>query len=106
MLSATERAALINGLGNGTETRATVLHKIADNAVFHQHEYNAAFVLMQYFGYLRREVDEGGYEFWLNVLNNRTPGNFQGMVCAFITSAEYQDRFGSLHTHSDAECGQ
>jgi hypothetical protein len=73
---------------------------------FRQQEYNAAFVLMQYFGYLRREVDHSGYAFWLDVLNNRTPGNFQGMVCAFVTSAEYRDRFGSIHSHSNAECGQ
>ena len=106
VLTATERAALISGIRNGTETRATVLRKIADNAVFRQQEYNAAFVLMQYFGYLRREVDHSGYDFWLDVLNNRTPGNFRGMVCGFVTSAEYQDRFGSIHSHSNAECGQ
>jgi hypothetical protein len=69
-------------------------------------EYNAAFVLTQYYGYLRRDVDQGGYNFWLDVLNNREPGNFRGMVCAFITSLEYQQRFGAAHSHSDLECGQ
>jgi hypothetical protein len=60
-------------------------------------------VLAQYFNYLRREPDDSGYNFWLNILNNQ-PNNFRGMVCAFITSAEYQDRFGAVRTHSNAEC--
>jgi hypothetical protein len=69
-------------------------------------QYNPAFVLMQYFGYLRRDVDQGGYDFWLDVLNNREPNNYLGMVCAFTTSREYQLRFGSVVTRSDADCGQ
>jgi len=69
-------------------------------------QYNPAFVLMQYFGYLRRNVDQGGYDFWLDVVNNREPNNYHGMVCAFITSTEYQHRFGSVVTRSNADCGQ
>jgi sugar lactone lactonase YvrE len=69
-------------------------------------QYNAAFVLMQYFGYLRRNVDQGGYDFWLDVVNNREPNNYRGMVCSFITSTEYQLRFGSVVTRSDTDCGQ
>ena len=105
VLTPAERDALLGGLKNGSETRATVLRKIADNATLQQKEYNAAFVLMQYFGYLRRDVDQSGYDFWLDVLNHRAPGTFRGMVCAFVTSAEYQDRFGSIHSHTNAECG-
>ncbi len=67
-------------------------------------EYNNAFVLMQYFGYLRRDPEEGGYQFWLNVLNNQQPNNFRGMVCAFLTSAEYQTRFSPVVTKSDQLC--
>jgi Galactose oxidase, central domain/Domain of unknown function (DUF4214) len=69
-------------------------------------QYNPAFVLMQYFGYLRRDVDRDGYDFWLDVVNNREPNNYHGMVCAFITSSEYQLRFGSVLTRSNADCGQ
>ena len=61
---------------------------------------------MRYFGYLPRDADEGGYEFWLDVLNNREPGNYRGMVCAFITSVEYQKRFSSVAAHSNRECSQ
>jgi hypothetical protein len=61
---------------------------------------------MQYFGYLRRDPDPAGYGFWLNVLNNSEPNNYRSMVCAFITSAEYQRRFGPTVTRTSAECGQ
>jgi hypothetical protein len=105
-LTQAERDALVQRLGNGGDTRATALMKIAENQAFRSLEYNAAFVLTQYYGYLRRDVDQGGYNFWLDVLNNREPGNFRGMVCAFITSLEYQQRFGAAHSHSDLECGQ
>jgi Tol biopolymer transport system component len=69
-------------------------------------QYNAAFVLMQYFGYLHRDVDQSGYDFWLDVLNNREPNNYRGMVCSFLTSSEYQLRFGSMVTRTNADCGQ
>ncbi len=69
-------------------------------------QYNPAFLLMQYYGYLRRDIDQGGYGFWLEVVNNREPNNYRAMVCAFITSAEYQLRFGAAVTSSNADCGQ
>ena len=69
-------------------------------------QYNPAFVLMQYFGYLRRNQDQGGYDFWLDVVNNREPNNYRGMVCSFITSTEYQQRFGSAVTRSNADCAR
>jgi hypothetical protein len=69
-------------------------------------QYNSAFVLMQYFGYLHRDVDQSGYDFWLDVVNNREPNNYRGMVCSFLTSSEYQLRFGAIVTRSNADCGQ
>jgi hypothetical protein len=85
--------------------RGSVLRQIVDDTAFKQAEYNNAFVLMQYFGYLRRDPDDAGYKFWLDVLNNRVANNYRGMVCAFITSAEYQDRFSSVRTRNDSVCG-
>jgi hypothetical protein len=73
---------------------------------FKQREYNPAFVLIEYFGYLQRDPDEAGYQFWLDVLNNRVPGNYQAMVCAFITSAEYQHRFSPIATRNNTDCAQ
>ena len=69
-------------------------------------QYNPAFVLMQYFGYLRRDIDQRGYDFWLDVVDNREPNNYPGMVCAFLTSTEYQLRFGTTVTRTDRDCGQ
>ncbi len=101
-----ERDALVNALNAGTETRPRVFRKVLEDERFKRNFFNGAFVLMQYYGYLRREPDQGGYDFWLDVLNSRVPGNYRSMVCAFITSAEYQQRFSPLITRTDAECAQ
>jgi Calx-beta domain/Domain of unknown function (DUF4214) len=100
-----ERERLVNEMFSG-KTRAQVLRDVVEFTEFKQREYNSAFVLTQYFGYLRRDPDDGGYDFWLNVLNNRVPNNYRSMVCAFLTSAEMQNRFSPLRTRTDAECGR
>jgi uncharacterized protein (TIGR03118 family) len=90
------RTSLIAGLNGATETRATVLRKIAEYAFLKDREFNNAFVAMEYFGYLRRDPDTSGYNFWLKKLNE-FGGNFINaeMVKAFISSSEYRQRFGS-----------
>jgi len=97
-------AAYNNGGGTQAQSRARALRKAIDYAEYIAAEYNRAFVLAEYFGYLRREPDEEGYNFWLNVLNNRVPNNYRSMVCAFSNSAEYQDRFSSIRTKTDSIC--
>jgi hypothetical protein len=100
-LSASERNALVAGLNSATETRGTVLRKVADNATFKAREFNPAFVLMQYFGYMRRNPDDppdtdfSGYNFWLAKLNS-FGGDFREaeMVKAFLLATEYRQRFG------------
>ena len=65
-------------------------------------EFNRAFVLMEYFGYLQRNPNDppdanfDGYTFWLNKLNQFN-GDFvkAEMVKAFIASSEYRSRFGT-----------
>ena len=104
-LTSTERNSFVSGLNTGAQDRASVLKTVAENQVFRQREYNAAFVVMQYFGYLRRNPDQNGFNFWLGVLNSQ-PNNFRGMVCSFITSMEYQQRFSPVLTTSNADCGQ
>ena len=99
-LSQAERDALVNGLSGGQETRATVLRKVAEDGDFSAAEFNRAFVLMQYFGYLRRNPNDApdsgfaGFDFWLGKLN-QFGGDFRRaeMVKAFINSTEYRDRF-------------
>jgi hypothetical protein len=62
----------------------------------------AGTVLMQYFGYLRRNpndapeatLDFKGYNFWLNKLNQFNGNYIQAeMVKAFISSSEFRRRF-------------
>lgn len=93
--SSTEHDALIGGLDNQTETRATVLRRVVENQAFREAEFNRAFVLVEYFGYLRRNPDSAGFNFWLNKLNSFN-GDFVAaeMVKAFISSQEYRSRFG------------
>jgi hypothetical protein len=100
-LSQAERDGLVTGLTGGSETRATVLRKIVEDDDFKAQQFDRAFVLMQYIGYLRRSPDAipdtnlDGYNFWLNKLNS-FHGNFvqAEMVKAFIISGEYRNRFG------------
>jgi hypothetical protein len=101
VLSPTERDQLISELNFGTKTRAQVLRAVAEDPDLFAAESNRAFVLVQYFGYLRRnpndpqDTDYTGYDFWLGKLNQFN-GNFVNaeMVKAFILSNEYQGRFG------------
>jgi len=103
-----ERQAFINEFGTATTTvdtaaRARAVRDIAQNGTFDQQELNRAFVLMEYFGYLRRNpydppeatLDYAGYNFWLGKLVQFN-GNYINaeMVKAFILSGEYRHRFG------------
>ena len=111
--SSADRTTVISEFGGATTTadvvaRSRALRDVAENATLNQQEFNPAFVLMQYFGYLRRnpndapDSDYTGYDFWLTKLNNFTqPGDDvlvraqkAEMVKAFIVSAEYRHRFG------------
>jgi glucose/arabinose dehydrogenase len=89
-----ERNALVSSLINRTATRAGVLRQIAEDPRFVRLKFNETFVMMEYFGYLRRDPDDSGYAFWLNKLN-QFGGNFEraDMVKSFIVSGEYRDRF-------------
>jgi hypothetical protein len=97
--------AAYNGGSDLKQSRSAVLQAIANNADYRSATFNRGFVRMEYFGYLRRNVDQSGFDFWVEVLNNRDAGNYRGMVCSFLTSAEYQLRFSSIVTHSNSECG-
>jgi hypothetical protein len=101
----TERTAALNEFGSAgtsrdTAARARVLRRVAENSQFAQKELNAAFVLMQYFGYLRRDPDSApdgnfdGYNFWVNKLD-AFQGNYEQaeMVKGFLASTEYRGRF-------------
>jgi len=103
--SAIDRNAAIGEFGSATDisdavARGKAFRDVAENSSLNNAEQNRAFVLMQYFGYLRRDPNSGpdtdytGYDFWLTKLNQFN-GNFINaeMVKAFITSSEYKTRF-------------
>ena len=92
---------LIRSLDAGIITRAQALRLIAESEYFRAEELNRAFVLMEYFGYLRRNPSDPpdnnltGFNFWLDKLNSFNGDYVRSeMVKAFITSKEYRSRFG------------
>ncbi|HLL16018.1 MAG TPA: Calx-beta domain-containing protein [Pyrinomonadaceae bacterium] len=84
-------AALTGELSANQLTRAQVLRAVADSDEVGAREFNNAFVGMQYYGYLRRKPEPGGYEAWLRVLQS---GDVRTMVGGFVNSQEYRSRFG------------
>ncbi len=99
---AEDRDAAVAAFGSGDAAgRASALRIVAEGAPVNASQFNRAFVLMQYFGYLRRGPDEApdsdfaGFDFWLGKLEE-FDGNYINaeMVKAFLTSLEYQQRFG------------
>jgi hypothetical protein len=109
--TAAQKQALVDGLTNATETRASVLRKVVDGTVvisesnvqfttpygqaFINQENRRLFVYLEYVGYLRRNPDAAGFVFWLGKLNSFNGDPFQAeMVRSFILSPEYRSRFG------------
>ena len=90
-LTSPNRDFWIAALGNGMRTRATVLRDVLESTEVYNRYYNQAFVVMQYFGYLRRDPD-ASYLDWIEVLNSSQ--DFRGMVNGFMNSPEYRARFG------------
>lgn len=109
-----ERDAAINAFGSGDAAgRASSLRNVVESGSVYNKLYNPAFVLMQYFAYLRRNPDNppdnnfDGYNFWLSKLNQFTrPGEDARdesvalarvrraeMIRAFLLSSEYRGRF-------------
>jgi hypothetical protein len=108
VLTLSERSAVINLFGGAANTsnvmaRAQAVRQVADDTDLYNAEFNRAFVLAEYFGYLRRNpndapettLDYTGYDFWVTKLNQFN-GNFidSEMVKAFLSSIEYRQRFG------------
>ena len=103
--SAADRNQAIGEFGGAADisdvaSRGRAVRDVAENTTLFNSEQNRAFVLMQYYGYLRRDPNSGpdtdytGYDFWLTKLNQFN-GDFIGaeMVKAFINATEYQARF-------------
>jgi Calx-beta domain-containing protein/beta-propeller repeat-containing protein/uncharacterized protein DUF4214 len=108
-VSGADKQALVNGLNGATETRASVLHKVVNGTrvisesqtdiittygkAFTDSQTNAAFVQMEYLGYLRRNSDDAGFAFWLGKMNFYGDFIKAEMVKSFLVSPEYLQRF-------------
>jgi len=102
-----ERSLLIGLLDDGSNGRAAVLMRLAADQRIVDAHYNQALVLFQYFTHLRRNPDDASYNAWVDTLKSkplRDPDAARSMVCNFLNSAEYQNRFGMLATHNSREC--
>jgi hypothetical protein len=89
------RDAIINRLNAG-EARASILRDFAEDEKFSAREYNPAFVLMHFFGYLGRNPGEApdhdlrGFNFWVLVLDKTW--DYRAISRAFLNSTEYKER--------------
>jgi len=79
-------------LTSGAKTKAQVLREVTESGEVYQKYYTEAFVIMQYFGYLRRSAD-GSYVNWIETMNS-TGGDYRIMINGFLNSQEYRGRFG------------
>lgn len=98
----TRNFIVVFSLSMVTAWLAAALRSVADCNSLRAAEFRPSFVLLQYFGYLRRnptdapDNNDNGYQFWLAKLNTFNGDFVQAeMVKAFITSFEYRGRFGS-----------
>jgi hypothetical protein len=91
-----QREAVISALNTGAQSRAFGLRRIAE-MINSKDEYNEAYILVHYFGYLHRNPDDppdnnlAGFNYWLSDLN-RT-GDYRTVSRVFIESGEYKKRW-------------
>ncbi|MBA2734412.1 MAG: DUF4214 domain-containing protein, partial [Acidobacteria bacterium] len=86
-------ATMQQAMANEGKSRAQVLREIVESAEVDAKYYVQAFVVMQYFGYLRRDPD-ALYLDWITTMQG-DPNNYRQMVNGFVNSIEYRSRFGS-----------
>jgi hypothetical protein len=61
--------------------------------------YDRGFITMQYFGYLRRDPEQAGFDFWVNQLIGASAphkGDYRFMVWGLLQSDEYRFRFALI----------
>ena len=74
------------------EVRRALLRAFTESREVYDRFYNQVFVVMQYFGYLRRDPD-ASYLDWIRIMNSNG-GDYRGMISGFMNSNEYVLRFG------------
>jgi len=93
--SAGPQQALVKSLDSQTDSRPAALLNVVEDKGFYAREYNNAYVLVHYFGYLRRNPDDApdfdlkGFNFWRDHLNSS--GDYRTISMAFLESDEYRN---------------
>jgi len=92
------RAQLIADMSNGRKTAAQTLRAFIESQEVQTRFFYRGFVAMQYFGYLRRDPEQAGFDAWVNVLTDGAPnvqtGDYRTLIFGFLHSFEYRNRFG------------
>jgi hypothetical protein len=95
-IDAQSRDEIVKRLDAGLDSRASVLRRIVDDKQFYKAEYNSAFVLVHFFGYLDRnpadppDHDLNGFYYWRDILDKS--GDYGSISRAFLESDEYKRR--------------
>jgi hypothetical protein len=95
------KQTLINNLASGQRTPAQTLEDFILTPAMSNvgtKFYDRGFITMQYFGYLRRDPDINGFNFWVAQLigpNAPHRQDYRFMVGGFLQSDEYRFRFRS-----------
>jgi arabinofuranosyltransferase len=86
--------------------RAEVLRSVVEIEEFKRREHDRGQVLLQFFFQLHRDVDyhDANYKLWLDKLDRNETVDYSHAICLFLTSAEYQRRFGAVVSHNNSEC--
>jgi len=85
------KQALIDDLNAGRKTRAQVPRAVIETTEVYTKYVNEAFVVMEYFGFLRRDPD-ALYTGWIEQFNHSNI--YRLVITGFVFSAEYRQRFG------------
>jgi hypothetical protein len=96
------RQTLINNLQSGARDPAHTLEDFIltpEISAVGSRFYDRGFITMQYFGYLRRDPEAAGFDFWVGQLigpNAPHRGDYRFMVGGFLQSDEYRFRFALI----------
>ena len=96
--TALTRSQLISKMASGERTAAQTLRSFIEQQVVYDKFFFRGFVAMQYFGYMRRDPEQAGYDDWVDVMTNGRgavqPKDYRHLIFGFIYSPEYRERFG------------
>jgi len=84
------RNTWVAGLTNGTLTRGQVLRQLVESAEVNSRFKNEAFIIMNYFGFLRRDAD-AAFADWIKKFNDTNDDRL--IINGFLNSAEFRFRF-------------